>query len=198
MGFGASDSFEISTPYYLNLAPNYDATITPTVFTNRNPMLTGEFRYLTQDYGSGVLTASYLPKDQQYHDKDRSRIQFDHAWQPKQFDKITTYAQYQSVSDANYLSDFNALGVESAKLNLPRRIGTSFLDENVSADLRFEDFQRLDGFGLDGRPITDKDRPYARLPQLSVNYRLPRIWMGTPSGLELGGIHNSAYFKKIH
>ena len=53
MGFGASDSFEISTPYYLNLAPNYDATITPTVFTNRNPMLTGEFRYLTQDYGSG-------------------------------------------------------------------------------------------------------------------------------------------------
>ncbi|WP_204322087.1 hypothetical protein, partial [Streptococcus pneumoniae] len=72
MGFGASDSFEISTPYYLNLAPNYDATITPTVFTNRNPMLTGEFRYLTQDYGSGVLTASYLPKDQQYHDKDRS------------------------------------------------------------------------------------------------------------------------------
>lgn len=196
MGFGASDSFEISTPYYLNLAPNYDATITPTVFTNRNPMLTGEFRYLTQDYGSGVLTASYLPKDQQYHDKDRSRVQFDHTWQPKRFDKITTYAQYQSVSDANYLSDFNALGVESAKLNLPRRIGANFLDENVSADLRFEDFQRLDGFGLDGRPITDKDRPYARLPQLSVNYRLPRIWMGTPSGLELGGIHNSAYFKK--
>ncbi|STZ70265.1 Organic solvent tolerance protein [Moraxella caprae] len=41
-GFG-SDSFEISTPYYLNLAPNYDATITPTVFSNKNPMLTANF-----------------------------------------------------------------------------------------------------------------------------------------------------------
>ena len=195
-GFGPSESFEISTPYYLNLAPNYDATITPTIFTNRNPMLTGEFRYLTENYGSGELTASYLPSDRQYQDEDRSRVRFDHRWQPKQFDKINAYAQYQYVSDANYLSDFDTLGLETTKLNLPRRIGASFLDENVSADLRFEDFQRLEGYDINGNPIADKDRPYARLPQLSVNYHLPKSWMGVPEGLQISGVHNSAYFKK--
>lgn len=196
IGFGASNSFEISSPYYLNLAANYDATLTPTIFTNRNPMLTGEFRYLTQDYGSGTLTASYLPNDRQYNGEDRSRIRFDHSWQPKKFDKINTYAQYQHVSDANYLADFDTLGLETAKLNLPRRIGASFLDENVTADFRFEGFQRLEGFDSYGKPILDKERPYARLPQLSVTYHLPKAWMNTPKGLQISGIHNSAYFKK--
>ncbi|MFC0819708.1 LPS-assembly protein LptD [Moraxella marmotae] len=195
-GFGASDGFEISTPYYLNLAPNYDATITPTIFTNKNPMITGEFRYLTGNFGSGELTASYLPNDRQYHNQDRSRIRFEHGWQPKKFDKIHAYAQYQHVSDAKYPADFDALRLESTSLNLPRRIGASFLDENVSADFRFEDFQRLDGAKIDGTRILDKDRPYARLPQLSVNYRLPKAWLGLPDSLQISGIHNSAYFKK--
>jgi LPS-assembly protein len=33
-------------PYYLNLAPNYDATLTPLVSTERGALLQGQFRYL--------------------------------------------------------------------------------------------------------------------------------------------------------
>ncbi|VEG13436.1 LPS-assembly protein LptD [Moraxella cuniculi] len=196
IGFGATNSFEISTPYYFNLAPNYDATLTPTIFSNRNPMLTGEFRYLTENFGAGTLNASYLPSDKRYNNQDRSRVRFDHAWQPKNFNKINTYAQYQYVSDAKYLSDFNTLGIDTIALNLPRRIGASFAGEYVSADLRAEDFQRLDGVNIDGTPILDKDRPYARLPQLSVAYQLPKTSLGLPDGIKIDGIHNSAYFKK--
>ncbi|WP_294033051.1 LPS assembly protein LptD [uncultured Moraxella sp.] len=196
VGFGSSDSFEISTPYYLNLAPNYDATITPTIYTNRNPMVTGEFRYLTKNFGSGVLTGSYLPNDQKYHDEDRSRIRYDHNWRSQTLPQLSAYAQYQYLSDARYLSDFDSLGLETAKLNLPRRIGVNYFNENIDADLRIETFQKLDATDIGGTRILDKDRPYARLPQLSVNYRLPKSWINFSESLEISGIHNSAYFKK--
>ena len=38
--------FELATPYYFNLAPNYDATVTPRLMTKRGLMLEGEGRYL--------------------------------------------------------------------------------------------------------------------------------------------------------
>ncbi len=197
IGIGTSDSLHISTPYYLNLAPNYDATITPTVFINRNPMLTGEFRYLNKYIGQGVLTGSYLPSDRKYNDKDRSRIRYDHTWQSTDFPKLTGYATYQYVSDADYLTDFDMFGLESRTLNLPRHIGMRYYDENVTADLRVESFQRLDAINTDGTRILDKDRPYSRLPQLSINYRVPKSWMsGTSDKVNVWGVHNSAYFKK--
>ncbi|MGD8429190.1 MAG: putative LPS assembly protein LptD, partial [Ectothiorhodospiraceae bacterium] len=55
----------LSTPYYLNLAPNYDDTITPTVYARRGLMLSNEFRYLTRSL-SGEIRGSYLPDDQAY------------------------------------------------------------------------------------------------------------------------------------
>src|SRR6185369_3822887 len=39
--------FDFSLPYYLNLAENYDATITPKLFTRRGVQLGAELRYLT-------------------------------------------------------------------------------------------------------------------------------------------------------
>ena len=38
--------FEATAPYYLNLAPNYDATLTPRLMTKRGLQLGAQFRYL--------------------------------------------------------------------------------------------------------------------------------------------------------
>ena len=48
---GNSDrnGFEYKQPIYLNLAPNYDATITPRIMSERGAMLASEFRYLHED-----------------------------------------------------------------------------------------------------------------------------------------------------
>ncbi|MEO8998915.1 MAG: putative LPS assembly protein LptD, partial [Rhodanobacter sp.] len=46
IGNTSRSGFEISTPYYLNLAPNYDATLDPRIYSDRGAMLAGEFRYL--------------------------------------------------------------------------------------------------------------------------------------------------------
>ena len=41
------NGLDIKLPLYLNLAPNYDATLTPRWLSKRGLMLGGEFRYLT-------------------------------------------------------------------------------------------------------------------------------------------------------
>src|SRR3989344_4589737 len=52
----------ISVPYYLNLAPNYDDTLTPRYLSKRGWQLQNEFRYLTPR-AEGKLDIEALPND---------------------------------------------------------------------------------------------------------------------------------------
>jgi LPS-assembly protein len=54
---------ELSLPYYLNLAPNIDATLFPTLMSKRGVDLGGELRYL-QPRWSGQVRAAFMPSDQ--------------------------------------------------------------------------------------------------------------------------------------
>ena len=69
LGLDSVSGFEYAQPYYWNIAPNRDATITPTVMTRRGVALGTEFRYLEPRY-SGELTADYMPNDR-LRDRDR-------------------------------------------------------------------------------------------------------------------------------
>lgn len=190
-GFSTQGSFNVQLPYYFNLAPNYDATVTPTIFTDRNPMLTGEFRYLTEKFGYGSLTGSYLPNDKQYNDEDRTRFYYDHHWQSKDIPNLSIDALYQYVSDPKFLNDFETLGDETVQLNLPRRIQANYYNDYLTALAKIETFQTLDRNLTNSDKILDKDKPYDRLPQLSVKYRVP--WV---TQFDLTGISDFAYFKR--
>ncbi|ONG37573.1 LPS biosynthesis protein [Enhydrobacter sp. H5] len=190
-GFSTEGSFNVQLPYYFNLAPNYDATVTPTIFTDRNPMLTGEFRYLTEKFGYGSLTGSYLPNDKQYNDEDRKRFYYDHHWQSKDIPNLSIDALYQYVSDPKFLNDFETLGDETVQLNLPRRIQANYYNDYLTAVAKIETFQTLDRNLTNSEKILDKDKPYDRLPQLSVKYRVP--WL---TQFDLTGISDFAYFKR--
>ncbi|NPA78395.1 MAG: LPS assembly protein LptD [Gammaproteobacteria bacterium] len=190
-GFSTEGSFNVQLPYYFNLAPNYDATVTPTIFTDRNPMLTGEFRYLTEKFGYGSMLGSYLPNDKQYNDEDRTRFYYNHHWQSKDIPNLSIDALYQYVSDPKFLNDFETLGDETVQLNLPRRIQANYYNDYLTALAKIETFQTLDRNLTDSDKILDKDKPYARLPQLSVKYRVP--WV---TQFDLTGISDFAYFKR--
>jgi len=56
--------FMVSIPYYWNIAPNYDATFTPTWYADRGGMLDSQFRWLTTT-SRGVLNLDYMPHDKQ-------------------------------------------------------------------------------------------------------------------------------------
>src|SRR5690606_36508590 len=63
-GIGSSgrNGFDYRQPIYLNLAPHYDATITPLLMTARGLQLGGQFRYLAER-GRGTVEFDYLPSD---------------------------------------------------------------------------------------------------------------------------------------
>lgn len=187
----SESGLEIDAPYYFNLAPNYDATLNTHVYTDRNPMLSGEFRYLTEDYGEGIFNGSYLPNDRKYNDEDRSSFFYDHYWSSSSIPRLSGDAKYSYVSDEDYLNDFDTLGLSDSTLNLPRRARVNYYNDYVNGELKVESFQTLEAFTNNGEPLKDKDKPYSRLPQLKLDYRLP--WA---KSFDITGVHDSAYFKK--
>lgn len=188
---GSESGVELDIPYYFNLAPNYDVTLNTHIYTNRNPMLTGEFRYLTDNFGGGQITGSYLPRDKEYNDEDRSSLFYDHYWASKSIPRLSGDITYQYVSDADYLNDFDTLGLSENTLNLPRRARLNYYNDYINGELKVETYQSLNAFGDNGKPLQDKDKPYSRLPQLTFDYRLP--WSDS---IKVTGTHDSAYFKK--
>ncbi|MBC7610435.1 MAG: LPS-assembly protein LptD, partial [Polaromonas sp.] len=58
----STSGFEVSQPYYFNIAPNRDATLTTTVMSKRGINLGAEARYLERDY-AGRLRTNFLPSD---------------------------------------------------------------------------------------------------------------------------------------
>ena len=188
---GSESGVELDIPYYFNFATNYDATLNTHLYTDRNPMLSGEFRYLTESYGEGIFNGSYLPNDKKYDDENRSSFFYDHYWASKDIPRLSGDAKYSYVSDSDYLNDFDTLGLSDRTINLPRRARVNYYNDYVDGELKVETFQTLDAFTDSGQPLQDKDKPYSRLPQLKLNYRLP--WV---ENFDITGVSDSAYFKK--
>ena len=137
------------------------------------------------------MNGSYLPNDRKYDGKDRKSLFYDHAWSSTSIPRLSGDAKYSYVSDPDYLDDFDKLGLSDNTLNLPRRARLNYYNDNVSGELKVETFQTLSAFTDGERLVEDKDKPYSRLPQLTLNYRLP--WL---ESIDITGASDAAYFKK--
>lgn len=184
-GFTSDGGIEAKVPIYLNLAPNYDATVTPRFIGDRGLMMEGELRYLSENFGAGQISGGYLPSDQSYDDKDRKELRYLHDWQINP--QFSTNLEYNYASDKDYFNDLDNNPNSKTYLNLRRAWQLNYKNgiPGLKAQLRVEDFQTLD------QDVPDEDRPYTRLPQLLVNYKT-----GNPQGLQYELNHDSAYFKK--
>ncbi|HET8870510.1 MAG TPA: LPS-assembly protein LptD [Aquabacterium sp.] len=105
--FDNRSGFELSVPYYWNIAPNYDATLTPSFAARRGTGLDTEFRYLLP-HDSGKLHVFTLPEDQQ---ASRSRGMMDLSDKgsitTSQSPSVTAYdLRWRRVSDDDYWKDF--------------------------------------------------------------------------------------------
>ena len=102
LDFTSGSGAELGVPYYWNIAPNRDATITPSLSTRRGFAVNGEFRYLEPDF-AGRLNLDLLPYDQVYKDT-RYWLTFDHTGK---LDSDLRYeAQVERVSDDQWWNDF--------------------------------------------------------------------------------------------
>ena len=156
IGYRGDLGATLAAPYYLNLAPNYDATLTPQLLTERGVQLLGEFRYLGERYG-GQLEAEYLPDDD-VTGEDRA------AWSLRHAQRFGTRwgvaASLQRVSDVDYVAEFGQeLSVTSAT-HLAQSVQLDYGGPVWSFTARAADYQTVT------RNIAPAEEPYARLPQL--------------------------------
>src|SRR6185312_13867998 len=166
--------FEITAPYYLNLAPNYDATITPRLMTKRGLMIGTQFRYLLGDgtapFGSanGEMNAEILP-----HDRQTGERRYALAWaHNEQFTPwLAGYWNVNRVSDDNYFADFaDRIAITSQK-TLPREAGLVANTGPWSVSARVQSFQTLQD------PNAPVIPPYNRVPQILGTLR-DTDWLG--------------------
>lgn len=115
-GSTVNSGVEFSQPYYWNIAPNRDATITPRYMTKRGLQLTSELRYLDPNY-SGIANLEFLPNDQ-LANLDRSFMSLKH--QHNLGNGWTGALTMERASDDNYFRDLSTnIGVTS-QINLLR------------------------------------------------------------------------------
>ncbi|OZA28908.1 MAG: LPS biosynthesis protein [Hydrogenophilales bacterium 17-61-9] len=156
--FGTTErsGLDILAPYYLNLAPNYDATLYPRLLSKRGVQLGGEFRYLL-DKVRGENRLEYLPDD---NEADRSRWSL--ALKNEYRLNASTLAgmNFNRVSDNDYFRDLSNLISSTSISSLNREAWLTTQHANWNAELRAQTFQTLQ----DSSAPTAIVEPYARLP----------------------------------
>ena len=155
---------DISVPYYLNLAPNYDITLEPRLMSKRGVQLKTEFRYLLPN-SNGHLNFDYLPNDSDVK-KRRSYLIYDHetlfssGWQ--------IIASLADISDDGYFEDLGDSHTAASQTHLNRYVDIKYQSANWSLLSRFQSYQTIDSL------IPAEERPYKRVPQILFKGR----WVG--------------------
>lgn len=147
----------VSVPWYWNIAPNQDATITPTSYWKRGAMIDTEYRYLT-DWLDGEINASYLPNDDRYG-SDRWAIDQTHALSFGR--SIRGTFQQKRVSDIDFENDFgNEFSYQSDSF-MESLADLSWAQGGVFAAIDAQSWQRVK---------TGPRFPYARRPRIQLGY----------------------------
>jgi LPS-assembly protein len=163
----SDNGLSLQTPYYFNLAPNYDATLYPTYMTDRGLLMEGEFRYLTKS-SEGQFGAAYLDdsNDDRKLQSEYEDQRWMYSWQHKTGldSRLLAEVDYTDISDPYYFQDLGSdLGIGS----------TSYVDQRGTLTYRGNGYTaRLNAHAYELANITDVT-PYNRLPQLTLDGKLP-------------------------
>jgi LPS-assembly protein len=181
MSYSEENGADIAAPYYLNLAPNYDATITPRLMSERGVAVEGEIRQLGA-HSRNTLGGAFLPDDDNYNGElsfdefsdlvesgrrppgvfeaeDRWLARFEHQgrWLPG----LTTEVDFTAVSDDDYLRDLGSGLSVSSTPELDREAAITLRRGALEARLWAQDIQLLE----EGLP-----EAYQRLPQFDLSW----------------------------
>ena len=164
--YSTSNYFEFYLPYYWNIAPNMDATITPHYIHKRgNVMWENEFRYLTQA-GTGLMELDYLPSDKVFQDehptegdKHRWMYYWRHAGVMDQVWRFNV--DYTKVSDPYYFNDFDSKYGSSTDGYATQKFSVGYAIQNFNATVSTKQFQVFD---------SQTRSTYGAEPQLDVNW----------------------------
>jgi len=153
-GTTSKNGLEISVPFYWNISPDMDATLTTRTLSKRGVQLQGEFRYLEEKF-SGIDSLEYLPSDNQsgenrYYASLKHQHNLGSGW--------SAGYSLEKVSDDQYFSDLSTRIVTTSRINLPQQFNLDYANETWRFNGLAQKFQTLD----------KKSYPYERLPQMTL------------------------------
>ena len=174
IGSTSRSGTEVRVPWYWNIAPNYDATITPRLLTDRGVQMQTQFRYLTEAH-SGQIDAEYLHDDSVVNDS-RSYISVGHRSLFR--NRWRNEIEFREVSDNQYFEDLGSSLSMSSTTHLNRSLRFDYHTDTLSLFGQVQDFQTIDD------AILPVDQPYQRLPQLLASGYWPDRWLGMDYSLD--------------
>lgn len=183
------NGFALTTPFYLNLAPNYDATLLPQFLGRRGIMFGSEFRYLTQR-GQGSFEGHWLEKDRAFsrfreqnaHSApellDLSDRRYSLRWRHEgMLDKdLSLSIDYEKVSDDYFLQDFDTNLTQVSDNQLLQQLRVTYRTRHWQFKGLLQRYQTLHPFNQS--LVNDI---YSRYPSLSAfgQYRQLPYWFYT-------------------
>jgi LPS-assembly protein len=157
LGSSSQGGAMLAEPWYWNVAPNQDLTLTPKIYTRRGLDLGAEYRLLER-YGTGALAFNYLPADRVAHN--------DRSWESLVADGTLgagwlAHVHAENVSDLHYLEDFSEGPLTTSTVFLPRQLQVAYRSDRLRFGAEVLQFQTLD------EQLQFADRPYAELPRFT-------------------------------
>lgn len=154
VGSTTRSGFEVLVPYYINIAPDMDATVGVRYLSKRGAQLQGEFRYLDENY-SGIDSLEYLNNDnlnggQRYYANISHNHNLGSGW--------SAGYNIEKVSDDQYFSELSTRIISTSRVNLPQEGRVDYVGDVWRFNGLVQKYQTLDG----------KNYPYERLPQLTL------------------------------
>lgn len=157
--------YEVGVPYYWNIAPEMDATITPLHSTKRGEQLKTNFRYMGANY-AGDLNLELLPDDRELKTR-RTGFGFQHR--QRITPQLSTNIDLNKVSDHRYFVDLASRVSQTSIGNLQRLVqlnygvGVPGLGLGIGTGFTLQRFQTLQD------PLAPVGVPYHRVPQINVS-----------------------------
>ncbi|MGP1939305.1 MAG: LPS assembly protein LptD [Arsenophonus sp. ET-DL9-MAG3] len=169
--YSKGSGLNFSLPFYWNIAPNYDASITPQFMTFRGIKLSNEFRYLTIS-GKGTIAVDWLKNNRSYikdkntneyqtrNNNDRWILYWGHFGI---LDKVLRFdINYKKVSDSKYFTDFISKYGNSTDSYAIQKFSIGYLQPNWNVTLTYKQFQIF--------VSSPNSKIYKTKPQLDFNY----------------------------
>tara|TARA_R110001583_G_scaffold26092_4_gene94194 strand:- start:6959 stop:9238 length:2280 start_codon:yes stop_codon:yes gene_type:complete len=162
IGSSSNSGLEIETPYYWNIAPSMDATITPHYMSKRGTQLKTEFRYLSA-LQKGSINLEYLNKDNEIKSNNDPRYlaRFQHVGTFS--DNFRAYIDYTTISDDNYLVDITSEQYNSNDAYLYQIGELSYFGEQWQTTMKLQDFEVLG----------NNQTSYKTLPHIEISAQEP-------------------------
>lgn len=175
-GYSGTDGLSFSAPFYWNIAPNYDATITPQFIQNKGEGIDLEFRHLSP-YGETTYEQS------SFSDNDEGQ---------QTLLKLTTAQKFNQYFNAGFLLEDNPTDNKFPEANNTSIGEKDHYEQSAYFSFNNGNFLNKVTYLTYQTPDDTVDEPFEWLPRIDSSYRLANSFLGIDIDAQYTDFHDPA------